>query len=259
MKIKHLSWALAMFSMVALGCSRALPAWNGTWKLNESKSSIPGPNFSITISPTGEFHLDNGTNRYSYRCDGKEYSTTPNRTISCAQTSAVVIDATMKENGAKVGTAHWELSDDGKMLTIKATSIESDGSIKSREKVYLRISASIGFAGGWRDTKRLETRPQLLLTLNDRTLHIAFGESEQYADPPLDGSDAPLRGSKVPQGVTIAIRPHGPREFLTLKKFGGQITNQGSLRLSTDGRTLTEEYWSPSRPDEKAILVYEKQ
>lgn len=260
MKNSCLGWAFAgVISMAALGCSGASPVWDGTWKLNESKSSIPGPSFLITISPAGEYHYDNGTYSYSFRCDGKEYSTRPNRTISCLQTSAFVIDTTSKENGAKVATAHWELSADGKMLSIKGTSVQADGSVKPREIAYSRTSASIGFAGGWSNTKRLESRPQLLLALNERSLHIAFSESGQYIDAPLDGSDAPMHGPGVPQGLTMAIRPHGPQEFLTLKKVGGQIINQGSLRLSADGRTLVEESWGPGTPDQKATLVYKKQ
>jgi hypothetical protein len=181
------------------------------------------------------------------------------RTISCVQTGAFVIDTTTKENGRKVGTAHWELSADGKTLTIKGTSMQSDGSLKPIENVYSRTDASIGFVGGWKNQKRLESRPQLLLALNDRSLHITFSESGQYIDAPLDGSDAPVQGPGIPQGLTMAIIPHGPQEFLTLRKFGGQITNQGSLRISADGRTLVEEYWVPRRPEQKATLVYERQ
>ena len=234
--------------------------WNGTWKVNESKSSIPGPSFSVTVSPTGEFHLDNGTYSDSFRCDGKEYSAKPNRTMSCLQTSAFVIDTTSKENGVKVATTHWELSPNGRTLTLKKTSIHAGESVNPRETVYSRTSgSSIGFAGGWTNTKRLESRPQLVLALNQRSLHIAFSESGQYIDAPLDGSDAPMLGPGVPQGVTMAIRPHGAQEFLTLKKIGGKIVNEGSLRLSADGRILVEEYWSPSAPAQKAMLVYEKQ
>jgi hypothetical protein len=244
--------------MVALGCSRASPVWNGTWKVNESKSSIPGPSLSITISTEGEYKVDNGTYIESFRCDGKEFATRPSRTISCLQTSSGVIDTTSKENGAKVVT-HWELSSDGRMLTLKGTSIQPDGSVKPRETVYSRASRSVGLAGGWTNTKRLGSRPQLVLALNQRSLHIAFAGSGQYMDPPLDGSDAPMLGPGVPQGPTMAIRPHGPQEFLTLKKMGGQIVNEGSLTLSADGRTLVEEYWSPRAPDQKAVVVYEKQ
>jgi hypothetical protein len=246
--------------MVALGCSRVSPSWNGTWKLNPSKSSIPGPSFSITISAEGEYHTDNGTSSEIFRCDGKEYPTSPNRTISCVQTRASAIDTTSKENGAKVTTAHWELSSDGKMLTIKGTSTQADGSVKPRQTTYSRTSGpSSSFAGGWTNTKRLESRPDLVLTLNGQTLHIAFSDGEHFMESPLDGSDATMHGPGVPQGLTMAIRSSSPREFRTLKKMSGQIVNEGSMRLSADGRVLVEEYWNPNRPDEKATLVYEKQ
>lgn len=260
MKIKHFILAYAGFVwMSALGCFASPPVWNGTWKLNQSKSNIPGPSFSITLLPTGEYRSDNGTYNYNFRCDGKEYITRLSHTISCVQTSVSEMDTTSKEDGKKVGTAHWELSDDGKTLTVKGTATGADGAFKATERVYLRTSGSSGFAGGWRDTKRLESRPQLVLALNERSLHIAFSENGQYMDPPLDGTDAPCHGPSVPQNLTIAIKPNGPREFLTLRKLDGKVVNQGFLRLSVDGRTLVEEYWPPSRPDEKATLVYERQ
>ena len=258
MKDKYLSCVFISF-VVASGCVAAPPGWNGTWKLNESKSSVPGPSFSITISPTGEYVSDSGTYKFSFRCDRREYPTTTNRTISCSQTSPSVIAMTYKENGVKVGTAHWELSADGEMLTIKRTSIQTEGSVNSKENVYSRTTRSVGFAGGWRNSERLESTPQLLLALSGRSLHIAFSESGQYADLPLDGSDAPMHGPGIPQALTMAIRPNGPRVFLTLKKIRGQVINQGTLTLSADGRSLIEEYWRPDRPEQRALLTYERQ
>jgi len=260
MRTNRLVWAcVGTIWLTALGCFASPPVWNGTWKLNESRSNIRGPTFSLTILPTGEYHSDSGTFSYDFRCDGKEYTTRPSRTISCMQSRASEMDTTTKEESKKVGTTHWELSADGKTLTVKGNSIGTDGSVKPTERVYLRTSGSNGFVGGWKDTKRLESRPQLVLTLNERILHIAFFGTGQYMDPPLDGTDSPCHGPGVPQGLTIAIRQNGPREFLTLRKMDGKIVNQGSLRLSADGRTLIEEYWPPSRPDERATLVYEKQ
>jgi hypothetical protein len=162
------------------------------------------------------------------------------------------------EDGKKFA-ARWELSADGKTLTVKTNSIEIDAPVQATEKVYLRTSGSSGFVGGWQAKKRLASRPQLVLALNKEALHIALSGVGQYMEPPLNGTDSPCHGPGVPQGLTIAIRPNGPREFVTLRKMDGAIVNQGSLRLSSDGRTLIEEYWPPSRPDEKAILVYEKQ
>jgi hypothetical protein len=256
-----LGWALvSVISITVLGCSGvASPLWNGTWKLNQSKSSIPGPDFSIAILPVGEYLYDNGTYSYKFFCDGKEYPARLGHTISCLQTSASAIETTHIDNGTKVGLAHWELSADGKMLTIKGTSIQADGSAKPTEQVFSRTSESIGFAGGWRNTKRLESRPTMLLTLNERSLHMAFSGTGEYVDVPLDGSDAPMHGPGMPQELTLAVKVIGPREFLTLKKFGGKLANEGSLKLTTDGRTLIEEYWNPKRPERKATLVYDRQ
>jgi hypothetical protein len=204
MRKSCLGWTFTgLIWMAALGRSRALPVWNGAWKLNGSKSSIAGPNFSITISPEGAYHYDNGTFRYGFRCDGKEYPTTPSRVISCSQTSTFVIDTTSKENGANVATAHWELSADGKMLTVRGTSIQSDGPVKPGEVIYSRTAASTGFAGGWSNTKCLKSRPQLLLASSEGSLHIGFSDGGQYRD-------APMHGPGVPQGLTMAINPHGP-------------------------------------------------
>jgi hypothetical protein len=244
--------------LTVLGCSAPSPAWNGTWKLNESKSNIPGPSFSLTVLPTGEYHADNGTYSYNFRCDGKTYITRARSTISCTQSRASEMDTTATEDGTKF-PAHWELSADGKTLTVKTTSAGTDEPVRATQGVYLRTFGSSGFVGGWQDKSRLASLPQLVLVLDKKALHIALSGVGQYMDPPLDGTDSPCHGSGVPQGLTMAIRPNGPREFLTLKKVDGKIVNQGSLGLSADGRTLVEEYWAPSRPDERAKLVYEKQ
>jgi hypothetical protein len=151
------------------------------------------------------------------------------------------------------------VSGDGKVLTIKGTSTRPDGSVKPRETIFTRTSGSVGFAGGWTDTKRLESRSQLVLALNGTRLAIAFPDGEHSIDAPLDGSDAVMHGPGAVQGETLAIRPHGPQQFLTVKKMTGRIINEGSLRLSADGRILVEEYWNPRAPEQKAKLVYEKQ
>jgi hypothetical protein len=259
MKRNHSIWGCAgVIGLVALACFGSSPTWNGTWKAVKSSSTVPKPNFIITILPTGEYHFDDGVYSYDFRCDGMEYRVTASRTISCTQKSASTMDKALTQDGKKVDTAHWELSTDGKMLTVttNAASPKVDGAAKSR--VYSHISKSSGFAGGWKDTKELESTPPLVLKLTERSFHMAFADGRQYMDPPLDGSDAPVHGPNVPQGLTIAIRSNGPLEFLTVQKIGGRIINQGVLRLSADGRTLTDEYWTPDRPDLKAARVYEK-
>lgn len=250
---------LAGWANTASPCFAAPSAWNGTWKLNVSKSRIPGPSFTLALTPDGEYRMENGTFGYTFGCDGKEYKTSPARSISCKLDDSSDMDTTSRENGKIVRVDHWQLSFDGSKLTHTSSEPQADGSAKSNLNEFVRVSGSAGFAGGWTNLKRLESHPRLFLTMTDSTLRLAFLETEQYADITLDGSDSAMHGPGLPKGITMAIRPNGAFELLTTKKTDGKVINQGFLRLSADGRTLVEEYWSPNSPDEKAVLVYDKQ
>jgi len=73
------NWMLASaVSIGILGCHQSSP-WNGNWKLIPSNSSVPGPNFTITLTPTGEYQTDNGT--YSYRGNSGDMILIPHRAI----------------------------------------------------------------------------------------------------------------------------------------------------------------------------------
>jgi hypothetical protein len=255
---------MALAVLAAASCQGPPPDWNGTWKLNPSKSDIPGPTFTVSITPDGDYHTANGTTTGRFRCDGKEYP--PEHpvevvdTISCTQRNTSDVELIHRKNGVKTFAVQWELSPDGNMLTVKSTSLSGDGSTKPKEHRYTRTSGSTGFAGGWRDVNPLEREPSIWqISLGNQRLHYDFPERSQYADVSLDGTDAVVHGQGVPAGVSIALKKSGPLELSMTKKVGGRVLNVGYLRISADGRSLTESYWSPERPDEKAVLVYEKQ
>jgi hypothetical protein len=256
-----LRWiCIVLLSTVVVSCRAPSKAWNGTWRLNVPKSRVPGPDFSITVSTTGEYHFDNGTHNYNFRCDGKGYPTNTGRTISCIQTSSVEMDTTSLENSGKTAIAHWELSPNQQTLVIDSTRVQPAATAKSQKNVYVRTSGTTGFTGGWTNPRRLKSRPQVMvLTLKEHSLRLAFPEKEQYTDLSLDGTDSVVHDAEPTPGATIAIHPNGPREFLTTTKSGGHIVSQGFLTLSADGRTLTEVYWRPEMPHEKAVLVYQRQ
>jgi hypothetical protein len=110
------------------------------------------------------------------------------------------------------------------------------------------------------DVKRLETRPQLLaLKLHGHDLQYAFPKERQYADLTLNGPDAAWHGPGIPPGVTVAMKTQDRDELLVLRKLNGRILNQGSVKISPDGHTLVEKFWSPELPDLKTTLIYEKQ
>lgn len=253
------SFCIGLVLIPTVSCHGASPDWNGTWKLDPAKGDIPGPSIVVSISPDGMWH-DKGVSgpTANFRCDGKEYQATDILSIYCTQVDSSHVELTGFKNGSKLFVAHWELSPDGKMLLVKGTGFHPDGSVKVTEKRYTRTSgSSVGFAGGWRNVNPLEEAPSIQkISLQGHTLHRYLPANDRHLDVPLDGTDAAL--GEPPDG-TFALEERGPREFSSKMKLHGQVVSVGYWQISADGHLLTESSWAPSSPDEKAVLVYEKQ
>ncbi len=98
----------------------------------------------------------------------------------------------------------------------------------------------------------------MALRLDDQILHIGYPNAGLYIDTPLDGLDTAVHGPRTEEGTTYSARLVGRREILTLTKRNGKVLTQGSLKLSNDGRTVTESWSNPDRPGGNGTLVYER-
>jgi hypothetical protein len=247
-----------MAAAILLGCGPS-KAWNGQWYLNEEKSFNPAPTFVISVTPSQMYRLDAGTLVYNFACDGKKYPTIANRSVSCTQSEPSTIDSISTINDSVIDTKHWKLSSDGASLSITTTPVDtSSTTAKSTVNIFTRTDRSTGFTGAWRNIRPFGDRRRILsLTLRGDTLHFAHQETGLYADIRLDGSDALVHGESIPLGASISLKPRGSHEFLAEQKVQGRIVNIGTLRLSDDGQTLTEED-SPPGSNQKSKLVYEK-
>ena len=251
---------VVFFALAAtlVGCRAPSADWNGTWKLNPSKSNFLGPLFTISISADDEYSYYDGRSRITFYCDGKDRPIGNNRTRICVKSSATVLDQTQRENGVKTSANHWELSAGGKILTSTATASRPSGPVVTSQVVASRISGSNDFAGQWRDTSYLQRHADLTLNLDSHTLHIGYPSAGQYIDAPFDGTDALVYGPHASEGLTYSARLVGRREIHILTKRNGKAVTQGSLILSNDGRVITESWWNPGQPTDKGTFVYEK-
>jgi hypothetical protein len=227
--------------------------------VNPSKSNFQGPVFAISVSPGGDYRYDDGKASFAFRCDGKDWPMGNNRTQICLLTSATVLDLTRKENGIKTKSYHWELSSDRKIFTSIVTVFRKDGPVTLGQLIASRVSGSDGFAGQWRDQTYRQTHIDMTLTLDSNALHITYPDAGEHIDATLNGIEAPVQGRRSLLGVTYTIQPSGRRRFLVLTKQDSKTLAQGSLELSSDGRSITNSWWSPDRPADKSTLVYEKQ
>ena len=254
-----LNWFVFCALAATLGCRAPSPEWNGTWKLNPSKSNFEGPTFTISISKDGEYSYDDGNSRSTLRCDGKDRPIGENRTRACVKNSATVLDLIRKENGVRTSANHWELSAGGKVLTVIATAFGPRGAVTTTQIVASRISGADDFAGQWRNTIYIQQHAEMVLKLDNQALHIGYPDAGQYIDASLDGVDTAIHGPNAPEGTTRAVQRAGMREFLILSKRNGKVLTRGSLKLSNNGRVVIDTWWNPDRPNDKGTLVYEKQ
>jgi hypothetical protein len=258
MRNEYLGWIIFCAFVVTSGCRAPLPDWNGTWRVNATKSSFQGSVSIISISADGEYRYDDGISSFTFRCDGQYRSIGNNRTEACVKSSATILDLTREENGARINAYHWELSSGGKVLTVTATAFRPSGPVITAKIIASRMSGSSDFAGQWRDPSYLQRHADMTLRLDSHTLSIGYPNAGQYISAPLDGADATVQGTHL-QGATYTARPAGQRALLLLTKRNGKVLIQTSLDLSGDGKIITYSWWNPDRPAGKGTLVYEKQ
>jgi hypothetical protein len=176
------------------------------------------------------------------------------------QKSGDTVEISIFKNGSKVSTALWELSNHENALMIKGTSLRPDGSAKSTEHHLTRTSGSTGFVGGWRNADPFEGLASILQTsVRNNAFHFSNPGREMHADVFIDGTSAGVHSPLFPSGATIALSERGPRAFILSTKVNGQVVYIENWQVSADGRSLTQSSWFSSSPNEKYVLVYEKQ
>jgi hypothetical protein len=251
-------WLVFWTFAVMVGC-RSIPAdWNGTWRLNRSKSNFQGPTFSVSISANGDYRYDDGRSTFSFRCDDIDRAIGKNSTQACVKSSATALDLIRKENGVRTRSYHWELFAGGKEFRSTMITVGPKGPVSTTQIFATRISGSNDFAGLWRDTSYLRRHSDMTITLDKQTLHLGYPNAGQYIDARLNGIDTPVHGPHAPEGLTYTVRISRGK-FLILTKRNGEVLTQGSLALSSDGNVITDSWWSPNHPTPRATIVYERQ
>ncbi len=212
------------------------------------------------MSPDGVYHNTGRIGTANFDCDGKGHQVSDSLTVFCTQKKRDYLEISTFKNGSKFSRAHWELSNHGNALTIQGTMLQSHGSAKPIESHYTRTSGSTGFVGGWRNADLFKGLPSMLETnIGNNALHFYYPENGIHVDALIDGTSAPIHTFLFPSGATIALSESGPRELSLTTKLNGQVVYVEYWRINADGHSLTQSSWFANRPNEKYVLVYEKQ
>ena len=243
---------------LAVPCFAAGPSWDGTWKLNEAKSKLTG--YSFTIEDKGNMmHMSDGAFAYDFACDGKDYPTVADRTMMCTGSPAAGYDNVTKVKGKVVYKSHRTLSADGKTLTVHGTETRPDGTTQNYTNVYKRESGTTGLVGKWVSVKSQGTAGSVVIETKGDWIKMYFPEYKETVQGKMDGSNLPDTGPEVAPDSWLAIKADGPNKLKFWVKYKDKVTDEGTLMLSADGKTIVNEDWTPGKMNEKTTAVYERQ
>lgn len=255
---KRLYFVCATLALAAVPCLAAGPSWNGTWKLNPTKSTMTGSSVTITQSDK-MYTLDTGTFKFSFGCDGKDYNVLPDRTVSCTG-SGNSYTLVWKIKGKVQATTKRTISADGKTLTDVETGTRPDGTAYTDHETDARVGSGSGMVGTWKSTVVKDSAPGIFsLKVNGDVLHSENPGYKTVSDAKLDGTPAPLMGPTSPAGLMVSNKSDGPYKVLTIVTLNGKELGRDVMMLSADGKTITTVSWTPGKESEKQTYVYERQ
>ena len=256
------TWLFMALIVPAAAALAAEAHWDGTWKLDKSRSHFSGDTFTLSKGPNGMLHFsDGGPINYDFRIDGKDYAAHYNRTVAWTAAGPDTWDTVTHVDGRVLATSHRTLSADGKTLTIAWQTTRPDGSVDTETDVYTRVTGTAGLEGRWRSIKVDESAPMtfIIATHPDGTMRWDLPEMQAYVEGKPDGTDLAVHGPTMPPGMTFAFKKMSPRKIAYSTRVNGKPDSAGEQTLAADGKSYTDVSWTAGKEDERQTAVYVRQ
>jgi len=249
------------FALLLAACaSVAGSPFQGTWKLDTGKSHFTGDTFTYSTTPSGLMHYSNGsTSEFDFKLDGKPYPNMGGYTVTWTAAGENAWDSEWRLGDKVTGKSHRTLSADGKTLTLESTGFRADGTEAQETDVYTRVSGGPGLPGTWRNIKvQTSSTTYIIWIPAPGQIRIENPADRETVAGPTDGTALPYVGPETPQGYTISFMVAGPSHLKYVNKYNDKVVNLGTMKVSRDGKTLTQVFWVPGKEKERATAVYVK-
>lgn len=257
--MKVLGWTAAALVFCSAIAGATENPFVGSWKFDAARSKLVAETVQYSDLGDGRMHFSNGaTLEYDFALDGKDYKTVDDRTIAWRPLAAGSWRTTIKIDGKTTETAQRTLSADGKQMTMLADGVLPDGTAYKHKKRYTRVGAGTGLAGTWRNTE-VDTGNMpdgyVISESPDGTITWAIPTDKQTVTGRFDGSDMPLSGPTAPANTAFSITRLSSHKIAYVMKTSGKPGQYGTVTISADGNTFTEESWLPGKESEKSTGV----
>ena len=246
--------------MVTARTATAQNPFSGTWKIDQEKSQLAGDILVFGPAEGQAIELTSGGTKYSFRTDGNNYRL-PSGNLAIWREAGANRWTTeyRKTDGKLMRTDTWELSADGKTLSLTSSGARPNGDLYTDTEEYERTAGTSGLIGSWKGTNvKLSSPSELTLEvtgLDSMTLKIAALKATCVAK--FDGKDTAVEGPDIPPGFRLALTRTGPYSFKLVQKLNGSQISSSEYKVSEDGKTMTEIGNAPG--DSPSTTVWEKQ
>jgi hypothetical protein len=245
--------------LLAGSAQAATSPFAGSWKMDVAKSQLAGDTVTYTTTAAG-FESSGGAVTYKFAIDGKDYPMLGDRTTAWAKAPDGGWDMTMKAAGKVVTKSHRTLSADGKKMMTTYTEYRPDGTTVTEKDVYERVSGTSGLAGKWKDIKVDAAADAMIIAIPaPGAFKLDDPAFKQTLSGKTDGSPVSVTGPTIPPGASATFKAKGANEWDYTYLLKTKVLTHGVMKVSADGKTLTDTSWAPGKETEKTVSAYVKQ
>ena len=250
----------AFVALTAAGVLAADLPYSGKWKLNVAKSDFGETTVTYEQLAGSEIKVTADGLSYTFKADGKEYSTPWGTTAAWKSVDATTWETINHANAKLIGTDTLKLAADGKTLTVTSKNMKATGETSNETVVFQRVSGGPGLAGKWKTANVKVSSPGILEVAAKGVdgLTLTYVDQNGVCDAKLDGKDYPATGPMWPSGWTCAVSRNGERAFDVTWKKDGKSLYKSTFSASADAKTLTETGGAVGTT-EKIKAIYDRQ
>ncbi|HLI63292.1 MAG TPA: hypothetical protein VKV05_07815 [Terriglobales bacterium] len=242
--------------------------WNGTWKIDTAQGNLVGDTFSYTELANGRWQVSSGgAVAFQFVPDGNPYQTTdPDNSVRVTRESNNVLIFHRLNKGREWDTMREELSADGNRLLDTDNEVLEDGGKNIVRTTYVRVGEGKGFAGKWKSVKLSAPHihwifpwSYVMTTTGPDTVKWELPSDHITVEGRTDGSPITLSPAGATPTVAVEIKKDSSRQFSLDITIDGHPVKRSLYKLSSDGKSFSQDSWDPAKPNEVRTAVFVKQ
>jgi hypothetical protein len=253
--------SLALICAASTLTAQTASPWNGTWKIDRSKSHLTGTTYTLAKAANGMWTVTEGELTFTYAPDGKPYPLLDkDHTIRATLVDPHTLKSTFQTKGKTTTVSTDVLSADGNTISDVGINTREDGSTSTTRETDTRTTPGEGFAGTWISTKTSSSSdtPETITVSGDSITFVSPAEKFTLTAK-LDGTPATPVGPDMIAGLTVAYKKLSSTHLDYIVWINGKKISAGYDELAASGKSYTNVDWLIGKESEKTTYVYLKQ